>query len=294
MATDGEVDGPTGYAAVIDVPAPNRSSRRTALRSCGAGQHTGASLGPCGRPCIAALIATLIALGNVSCSSERSAQPWTAEEIGPSNRDYPKRNAHASRIVEISGQRPDALKLRFIARFGAENRTSRCESTVGIGVYARYLVSIEIPITPVPGGYRATLVPDYFEPGYCDWHLVSVVPWIDDGVSERREHAGESAGVIEVALQGSHAAGSADSGDAAVPRAFAWCTRTGSKDPLKPTELCMPFEMARAFLPNRHPPPVNPLADHSRPMSGVVLYPETSKVEINFIDLDNERGAEPK
>ena len=291
MATDGEVDGPTVYAAVIDVPATNRSSRRTALHSCGAGRQTGASLRPRGRPCVAALISTLIALGNVSCSSERSAQPWTAEEIGPSNRDYPRPNAHPSRTVEISGQRPDALELRFIARFGAENRTSRCESTVGIGVYARYLVSIEIPITLIPGGYRATLVPDYFEPGYCDWRLAGVVPWADGGIREESQHKGESVGHIEIAPDNARLVNSLGATVDEAQQAYVWCTNSGSEDPSKPAPLCMDFTGAQTFLPGKHPPPVNPLADHSRPRGNVELYPETRRLQINFIDLDAD--AEP-
>jgi len=48
----------------------------------------------------------------------------------------------------------------------------------------------------------------------------------------------------------------------------------------------MDFTEAQTFLPGKHPPPANPLADHSRPRGNVELYPETQRLEINFIDLD--------
>ena len=233
----------------------------------------------------AAIIVGIAGAARLAYVHELSKHPWTHDdEISTWNRNYPKPNDHPKRAVELFGRRPDDLPLRFIARFAASNRSSRCSSWVGFGIRARYLISIEVPTTLSPGSYRATLFPDYFDPGRCDWRLVSVVPWLDNGYYEIDSYEAESGGTIEVAADGTHEPSYARDDADATQRVFAWCTKSGSTNS-PPEETCMPFDSAQSF-PGKHLAPVNPLPDQRRPMPAAVLYPETRRIEIDFLDLD--------
>lgn len=104
----------------------------------------------------------------------------------PSDANYPKLNPHPKRVVTISGTMPATLPVQLIAVYFTNVSTSEfashkgCYRTYFIAPWRPLFVAEPLSLANANESYETRVTVDKYDPGFCHWHLSSVMYVLGD------------------------------------------------------------------------------------------------------------------